>query len=298
MLRHMRTTNALALLVGSLALSPVAAAQGHGGVNQSGMDQGEARIATRSDVRLSMESMPGTTGAQVSALGTRVAQRMAQIRECYEERVADDPTITGTLRLQFRLGERGQPNVAIDRDGVNDRGLVDCVSRRLARVDVARLRRPTHALVQLEFANTAARGAEQTAQRAQEAQQVEITIDANGNATATGGTPDGRIRFVLTGDGRESAPAVASAHRALRGALPGLMDCRRRAGRRQSPEGELAVVIQVREGRPPQSRVTQSTVADERARACVSRVLHRIDSRSDGTGRVQAQIHFSGASDE
>lgn len=278
------------------ALPSAAAAQGHGGVASSGMGQGEARISSRSDVRLSMESLPGTSGAAVSALGTRVGGRMAQIRGCYEETVSENPTVRGTLRLRLLLERRGRPNVEVDRDAVNDAGLVRCISRQLQAIDTARLQRPTHAVVQLELANSAARGAERAATRAEQARQVQITIDGDGNPTTSGGTPDGRVRFTVTGRGRESANVVADGYRSLMQVLPGLMDCRRRAGRRgRSPAGDLSVQLQMREGRPARSRVTRSTVPNERTRGCVSRVLRRIEHRASGSGRVTAQIHYTEA---
>lgn len=295
MLPSMRAS--LLSLATLVALAPTpASAQGHGGVARSGMGQGEARISTRSDVRLSMESMPGTSGAAVSALGTRVGRRMDELRGCYEETVSENPTVRGTLRLRLLLGRRGRPEVEVDRDGVDDRDLVRCVSRELTRIDTARLRRPTRAVVQLEFANTAARGAERARERGQQARRVQITVNADGDATASGGTPDGRVRFTVTGDGRESAPAVAAAYRSLMEVLPGLMDCRRRAGRRgRSPEGRIAVRMRLREGRPARSRVGRSTVANDRARVCVRRVLGRSEHRAGGGGAVRVELRFADA---
>lgn len=263
------------------------------------MAQGEARITSRSDVRLSMESMPGTSGAAVSLLGQRVSARMAQVRACYEERIEEDPTVTGTLRLRWVLESRGQPRVEVDQDRVNDAQVLRCITRVLAGIDTAQLIRPTRAIVQLQMGNTAARGAEEAAVRAQQAQQVAIGVDADGNPRSTGGTPDGRVRFTVTGRGRGSAPAVADAHRALLTALPGLMDCRRRAGRRgRSPGGDLSATMTVRAGRPPTSRVTRSTVPNERTRGCVDRVLGRIEHRAtEGRGNVQVEIHFEPATE-
>ncbi|MEC7524166.1 MAG: hypothetical protein VYE22_30070 [Myxococcota bacterium] len=287
-----RLLPALALLT----FAPLAHAQGHGGVARSGMGQGEARISSRSDVRLSMESMPGTSGAAVGALGQRVGQRMAQIRGCYETVVEENPTVVGTLRLRVLLEGRGRPTVEVDRDGVNDAGLVRCITRELTQIDHDGLRRPTRAVVQLEMGNTAAAGAERAAARAQEAAQVTIQIDADGNATSSGGSDDRGVRFTVIGDGRESAPVVQSAHRSLLTVLPGLMDCRRRAGRRgQSPEGELAVTLLLRDGRVPSARVGRSTVESERARGCVSRVLRRFQQRAEASGRVRVRIAFAEA---
>ena len=297
MIRCMRR---LDLLLGALgtaifALPGAALAQGHGGVSHSGMDQGEARISARSDVRLSMESMPGTSGAAVSALGTRVASRMAQVRGCYEDAVAENPSITGTLRLRLLLERRGRPRVEVDRDAVNNAALVRCISGVLRGVELNGLRRPTHAIVQLEFANTAARGSVRARERAQQARQVRTQVDSEGNATSNGGTPDARVRFTVTGQGRDSSDVVAEAHRALLTSLPGLLDCRRRAGRRdRNQAGEISVTMRVHRGRPPASVVGRSTVEDERARGCVRRVLRRNRHRSENaTGRVRVRIQFA-----
>ncbi len=283
----------------ALTLAVAAPAAAQGGVAGSGMGQGEARITSRSDVRLSMESMPGTSGAAVTLLGQRVGARMPQVRGCYEQRVEEDPTVTGTLRLRWQLEARGAPRVEVDRDAVNDAAVLRCITRVLAGVDTAQMTRPTRAIVQLVLGNTAARGAEQAAERAQEAQQVTLSADADGNPTSTGGTPDGRVRFTVTGRGRDSAQTVAAAHRALLTSLPGLMDCRRRAGRRgRSPGGDLSATMQVRTGQPPTGRVTRSTVPNERTRGCVDQVMSRIEHRpTEGRGTVSVEIHFEPATD-
>lgn len=291
----MPTTRAFLASFLLLSTASVASAQGgHGGVSNSGMGQGEARISSRSDVLLTMESMPGTSGASVTALGTRVGARMAQIRGCYERTVAERPTVTGTLRLRVLLEGRGRPTIEIDADRVNDRQLVTCMTDELGRIDHAGLHRPTRAVVQLVMGNTAAAGAERAAVRAQEVRQVAIQIDGDGNATTGGGTPDGHVRFTVTGRGRDSAPAVTSAYRAMNTTLAGLMDCRRRASRRgASPAGVLSVTMNVRDGRAPTSRVTRSTVANEQARGCVGRVLSRIEDRaSGGSGPVRVEVRF------
>lgn len=295
MLAPMRS---LFIIVIALLCPALAYAQGGaGGVARSGMGQGEARISSRSDVVLSMESMPGTSGSQVSALGARVGQRMTQIRTCYTTIVAENPGVVGTVRLRVLLEARGAPNVEIDNNGTNNRGLVRCFSRELGQIDVSGLRRPSHAVVQLVVGNTAAAGSERAARRARQASQVDVTVDGEGNVTSSGGTPDRHVMFTVTGRGRESAPAVVAAHRALLTGLAGLLDCRRRAGRRgNSSAGEVAVVMQVREGRRPSSRITRITLGSDRARGCVNRALRGIERRSEnGSGRVQVLIRYSEA---
>lgn len=283
--------------------SPTAAQGGSGGVGNSGMDQGQARITSRADVRLSMESMRGTGRAAVTVLGQRVGAEMTRIRGCYEARVEEDPTITGVLRLRFLLEERGRPRVEVDRDGVDDGALVRCITRVLERLDIAQLSRPTRAIVALQLANTAARGAEASAERAQETRQVTLTMDGDGNPTSSGGTEDRRVRFTVTGSGGDSGPAVAAAHRGLMTVLPGLMDCRRRSGRRgRAPAGELTATMRIQRGRAPVTQVTRASVPHERrqgwTRRCVSQALGGIEHRDTaGHGSVRVQIHFEEATD-
>jgi hypothetical protein len=245
-----------------------------------------------------MESMPGTSGARVSALGARVGARMTQIRTCYTDVLRETPTVTGTLRLRVLLEEGGgAPTVTVDRDGTSHAPLVRCVTGVLAGIDTAQLQRPTGAIVQLEMQNTAARGAEQAAVRAQEAAQVQVEIDGDGNATSSGGTPDGHVRFRIVGQGRESAGAVVAAHRAVLTVLPGLLDCRRRASRRGgSSAGEIRVALAIREGRVPTARVAHCTVTGAGTEGCLARTFRGLEQRaSGGSGSVTAHITFTEA---
>jgi hypothetical protein len=294
-----RMSNRLLLLSGLFAslIAAPAAAQRVGGVGNSGMGQGEARIVSRSDVRLSMESMPGTGAAAVGALGQRVGARMADLRRCYEERVEEDPTVTGTLRMRFLLENRGAPRIEMDNDGVRDRAVVQCITRVLERVESRELARPTRAIVQLVLSNTAAQGVRNAQQEAQRAQEVTITNDAQGNPTASGGTEDRRVRFTVSAQGRNARENVTAAHRALMTALPGLMDCRRRSGRGgNAPGGDLIAMLTIRRNNTPTARVTNSTVPNERTEGCVGRALDQMTHEpTEGGGRVEARIHFEPA---
>lgn len=287
----------LTATIAALAFPALALAQGPGGVANSGMGQGEARISARSDIRLSMESLPGTNGAQVSALGGRVGARMSALRTCYTDILAQNPTVTGTLRMRVLLdaGTR-PPRVEVDRDGTGHAPLVRCVSRTLAGLDATGLTRPTHAIVQLEMQNTAAAGVEASAERAQQAAAVPIEIDGDGNATSSGGTPDGHVRFRVVGRGREAAGAVTAGHRAIFSALPGLLDCRRRAGRRGgSSEGETRIAMTVRDGRAPTSRVTSNTLPGTTTARCLTRTLGAIAPTEGGSGSVTVIVTYAPA---
>jgi hypothetical protein len=171
------------------------------------------------------------------------------------------------------------------------------MTRVLERLETGPLTRPTHAVLVLQLANTAAHGVEQSQERAREIQAVALTTDAHGNPTSSGGTGDGMLRFTVTGHGSDSGPAVAAAHRAIMTVLPGLLDCRRHSARRGRTEGgDLTATMQIHAGRAPSARVTRSTVPNDRTQTCVGRVLGHIEQRpTEGRGRVQVLIHFEPA---
>src|SRR5688500_4080746 len=91
------------------------------------MGQGHAHITTRSDVRMSLESVPGTSATRLQLLGRAVGAGMGAIRECYGSVVEQRPTVTGTLRMRVALAERGAANVDVVSDGPADRELLRCV---------------------------------------------------------------------------------------------------------------------------------------------------------------------------
>ena len=116
---RMPTVLGFALLASSF-VAPVALAQegggpgpGPGGVAESGMGQGHASVATRSDVSISLESVPGTSGARIAVLGRSVTSAMSQIRACYAQAINRAPGTHGRMRLRLDMpAESGTPNVA------------------------------------------------------------------------------------------------------------------------------------------------------------------------------------------
>lgn len=276
----------------SLALTlPSLTAHAQESVAGSGMGQGEAAITARSDVRLSMESVPGTSGARLAAIGRAVGARMAQLRQCYHEAVAARPTVQGTLRMRITLAEGARtPAIEVAEDGVHDAGTVDCVRAQLGQIAIADIERPASALVVLVLANSAAAGTAQAAERAAEEGVVTVTR-TSGRPEASGEAPG--VRFVVRGEASASDELVAEAQRVMRASVAGMMDCRRRASRRHSPEGRIDISFDMRPGQPLVVRVVRTTVHDERSSACLVTALqreHRLPAQGPAT--LEAEIHF------
>lgn len=256
------------------------------------MGQGHAHITTRSDVRMSLESVPGTSATRLQLLGRAVGAGMTAIRECYGSVIEQRPAVTGTLRMRVALGERGAPEVAVVEDGPSDRELVQCVSRVISRQPMADVSRPAAAIVVLLFENTAAAGAAETARRVEEASDVEVSREG-GRPHVTGQASG--VDFVVRGAADADDEHVAEAFRVLRSQIAGMLDCRRRASRRgMDPTGQIDLRMAMRQGRAPEMTVVRSTVRDERAPICLERALERPQRRpTSGPAQLDVEIRFS-----
>lgn len=274
-MRHDHAMKTLALLsfalVGSLATFSSAHAQ-NGGVGESGMQQGTAQISTRADVTMSLSTMDGTTAARLQAISPQLSEKMSAIRQCYATVSRSRPTVTGTLAVSLVAPPTGtRTNVTASEDHVNDAELVRCTVRALESIRVIAANRPIGLVVHLTFSNSAARGVEET--EAHRALQTSVELVGSGpDATVRGHIPTGEISFVARG------PSDNAELRALGTVvldhIAGLLDCRRRAGRRgASPEGDITLTFTVQGTRLVRPHVDANTVADRNAGTCAARAL-------------------------
>ncbi len=249
------------------------------------MDQGEARITARSDVRMEIATAPGTPRTELETLGAAVGQRLSAVRTCYAERVGENPSVRGTLVLRVSPGRSGRAGAAVQNDGLDDAPLRTCTIDAVQAASVAGVRAGSAIIVTFTFANSAAEGHERMQERRAEAATVALETAPDGRIAARGGPESGEVRYTVLGaaDKRE---AVASVHGAMRTAIPGFLDCRRRATRRgDSPAGEIRVELSVDvNGRGRVGR-TRSTVVDPQSGRCVQNVLLRATYAREARGR-------------
>lgn len=280
------TERAVRMLAVALALAagPAAAQE---------MGQGEANITAQADVRLSMESGPGTNADKLALIGGVVGSKLGAVRNCYREVTAERPTVQGVLKLFVDLAGGG--SVTVRDDGIGDRELSRCVMRELNQADLGSLRPPGSAYVVLTFTNTAAEGVARTQQRRATENDVAVTRNADDRFEATGRSGDGNIEFTVIGGARATAEQVAALQRSVREAIPILLDCRRKASRNESPEGEIRLRVTVNARGRARVRVLRSTVADARGGRCLTRFLGRRPFEAEARGTHDVVVRFSHA---
>lgn len=260
------------------------------------MGQGEANITSRSDVRLGIESGPGTSGQRLQAVVNAVTTKLAAVRQCYADVTSERPTVQGEMRLTLRLPPRGRVQLDTTQDTSNDAPLARCIRREIEAANYRDCERPAQVTIALTFTNTAARGIEQMEQRSAGEARVDVRRDQEGRFFATGGTPGREVTFTVTGDAAATQENVAAMQRSLRAAIAGLLDCRRRAARHEmNSEGDLEFRVQAQRSGRARFTSVSTTVQDERAPTCVSRTLTRARFEPAAAGNHRLVVHFAGA---
>lgn len=281
LMRHLQPARLVALFAVSLVTVSLHAQE---------MGEGEARITATADVRLSIESGPATSSEKLALLGGTIGGRLGDVRRCYRDRTEQAPAVRGRLRIYVEL-QAGGGRVDVQRDEVNDRPLTDCVLRALRAAAYANVRPPGSAFVVLDFDNSAAEGVQRTQELRAVEDTAQVTTNAEGKGEARGGTPDGLVTFRVIGNA-DAAAQIQSVHRAVRASIPQLLDCRRKAARRESPAGDVLVDLRVN-GARGQATSRRTTVADARGPRCVVQALGRARYEAEARGRVQVVVTFA-----
>ena len=248
------------LLLVITALSSVETA--HAQVGERG------RITARSDVKLTIEGVPGTSGARLSALAEALSQPLGQVQTCYAEVIGEHPEAAGTLALEVELPREGKLLVRAPGATGALTPMHRCIDKAFAKLELASVPRPAGARVLFELSNSAAGSAAEVRRREESAGQVDLVQGDDGLLRSEGKSVQGEVTFEVAGRERE---AVVQTHKLVRDALPGLFDCRRRAGKKASPAGAIVVSLK------PAGvvKVISSSVANDRAPLCVTAVIKR-----------------------
>ncbi len=267
------------------------------GVSRSGMEQGEAVIAVRSDVRLQMKGTGGATKAQVTAIGEAIRAKMAGLKRCYGKLVAQDPAAAvGAFQLVITFGKRRFPVLEYADTNKGHVGLQKCIEKSLGRADMQGAKRPAAAILTLDFANTRARGQAAMERAFDPAASVKVTTAEDGSLNASWKTEDGKLAFRVRGRSSSAdSDTVAAVLGGLKGAYGSFLDCRRRAGKRgTSPAGETVTDVRLRAKGRASGKNRSSTLKLALAATCIERVYGRL--RFEGArarSRVEVTVIFS-----
>lgn len=259
------------------------------------MGQGEAAIAVRSDVKLSVKGTGGTPSDRLARLGQAVSDQMGDIRACYRKLVASAPEVTGTLRLRIGLEKDKKPALEVLDQSEGAEPLIKCVTQVLGAAKYADVGRPAAAFLSLAFENSRARGQTQMQERAAQIAQVQVQMDASGAREAAWATDGNEVRFTVQA-GTDAPPrTVELVLQGLKRGYAGFLDCRRRCEQGGvSPEGDIPTELSLDAAGHAKVSFGAITVHHARAPGCAEHAFKRVAFDKPGAPlRAHVDVHFA-----
>lgn len=259
------------------------------------MGQGEAAIAVRSDVKLSVKGTGGTPSDRLAKLGQAVSEQMGDIRACYRKLVASAPEVTGTLRLRIGLEKDKKPALEVLDKSDGAEPLIKCVTQVLSTAKYTDVGRPAAAFLSLAFENSRARGQAQMAERSAQIAEVKVQMDASGAREAAWSTDGNEVRFTVQAD-RDAPPrAVELLVQGLKRGYAAFLDCRRRCEQGGvSPEGDIPTELALDAAGHLKISFGAISVRHARAPGCAEHAFKRVPFDKPGAPlRAHINVHFA-----
>ncbi len=251
------------------------------------------RISTRSDVRMSIEGAPGTSGKKLDAMAKNLGTPLGDVKRCYAEVVKEHPDVVGTLGVELELREGTGPAAVKVPDAVGKlKPMGKCIDKAFGKLAMADVPRPAAAKVILELTNSAAAAVDDVRAKEAEASRVTVSSNPDGSFEAKGQSIQGELTYAVKSKDKDGAKIVEAVYQKVRDSLPGLFDCRRRASKKDSPEGDLVFKVKLSPSAAASFDVLSSTVKNERAPICSTNAIKPALSRL-GRGTVELTIHFA-----
>ena len=251
------------------------------------------RISTRSDVRMSIEGAPGTSGKKLDGMAKNLGTPLGEVKRCYADLVKEHPDVVGTLAVELELQEgKAAATVKVPNAVGKLKPMDKCISKAFGKLEMAEVARPAAAKVILELTNSAASAADDVRAKSDEASRVSVITNPDGSFEAKGQSLQGELTFRVRSKDKAGATIVEAVYQKVRDSLPGLFDCRRRASKKDSPEGDLVFRAKLSPSAAATLDVVSTTVKNERAPICTTNAIKPALAKV-GKGTAEITIHFA-----
>ncbi len=232
---------------------------------------------------MAVDGVPGTSGKKLEAFAKVLGSPLGAAKQCYGELVKEHPEVVGTLPVELELPKEGKLLIRAPAATAELAPMKKCVDQAFGKLVVDEIPRPAGVRLTLELTNSAAGSVAEVRKQEASAGIVEVKEDADG-LHSHGSSTEGEVTFDVTAKDRT---VLEQLHKSLRDSLPGLFDCRRRASKLASPEGDLHFTQDTKGA----LTAGASTVKNERAPTCVMGVLKRATHRPKAAASMV--VHFA-----
>ncbi|HEY6876714.1 MAG TPA: hypothetical protein VI299_01795, partial [Polyangiales bacterium] len=185
------------ILQGFLCIFSIVAlgAEAHAQVGERG------RITTRSDVKMAIEGVPGTSGKKLEAFAKTLGGPLAAAKSCYGELVKEHPEVVGMLHVELELPKEGKLLIRAPDATAALAPMKKCVDQAFGKLAVDEVPRPAGVRLALELTNSAAGSVAEVRKQEANAGIIEVKEDEAG-LHSHGSSTEGEVTFDVTAKDR------------------------------------------------------------------------------------------------
>jgi hypothetical protein len=294
-MRRVLTFSACVVMLLSAAGASGAAAQGGGDT----LGQGEANIAVRSDVTLSVKGTGGTSSERLNKLAAAVSDQMGEIKSCYRTLVKDAPEVMGKLRVKLKLEKEGEkdkkPELEVLEQSEGADPLLKCVTKQLGGTKYEGVGRPASAFLVMTFDNSRARGQAEMIQNAAKLARVDVRDTLSGQREASWATDRDEVKFRVRAEPSQPDDSVGVVMNWIRKNYAAFLDCRRRSEQGGiSPKGDIEIQVSVDARGQAKVKYGTITVTHARARTCTEPLFKKLPfEKPSAPLDARIDVHFA-----
>lgn len=254
------------------------------------------QVSTQSDVEMAVQSVPGTHSTRFEDLSLPVRDNIDNVKKCYQKAVKAQPTLEGTLSLRLDApAKQVRPTFSTVGGTVKDQPLIDCVLKAFKKVRVPKFENPSAMILTITFHNSSAKGTEVTETRRQALAAAAVVPDGHGGFKGEDGTLGKEVVFELLPQGQVDKNSLALASSIVKERIGGLLDCRRKAAKFGTMQGEAEAYMKFKAGSVGSAKLVSNTLKGPKATPCIQSVLkdiHTHKASPEVTGEYTLKIHF------
>jgi hypothetical protein len=255
-----------------------------------GIASADGTVRTQAGVHMTLAASSDVDGTRLESTRGALAARMSEVRRCFSEAMQRSAGVDGSVVVEIAAQPRGRFETRLKSNASGDAVMGECMRTALAAAPFRGLPQGARVEATLSIDNPVARLRKRQAQRSV---LENVRMLGGGLAESVGGTQEKEVGFRVVGSAYASH-TIGGLNQQFLTNLPGLLDCRRKASRRnRSAEGSMELDISIASGKLSRVVTKSNTMNDRRAQTCISAWLTRVDASQLASADLDVTVSFA-----
>jgi hypothetical protein len=255
-----------------------------------GIASADGTVRTQAGVHMTVAASSDVDGTRLEGTRSALAARMTEVRRCFSDAMHRSAGVDGSVVVEIAAQPRGRFDTKLKSNGSGDAVMAECMRGALAAAQFRALPQGARVEATLSIDNPVARLRKRQAQRSV---LENVRMLGGGLAESVGGTQEKEVGFRVVGSAYASH-TIGGLNQQFLTNLPGLLDCRRKASRRnRTAEGSVELDISIASGKLSRVVTKSNTMNDRRAQTCINAWLTRVDASQLASADLDVTVSFA-----